>query len=76
MENSISHLKVRLVNSIAVKLNVENTRSRLVYAEVITTREQILKTIASYLINADVWLHIYNFPSQISLPHQRILVKV
>ena len=44
--NSLSQLKVSLMNSITIKLHVENTRSILVYAEEIATREHILKIFA------------------------------
>ena len=51
---SLSQLKVLLMNSIAIKLNVENPRSGLVYEEVRATREQILKRFSPDLIKSDL----------------------
>ena len=42
MGNSLSHLKVRLMNSIAIKILVENPSSILAYVEVRATREHII----------------------------------
>ena len=62
--------------STAIKIYVENPRSRSVYVEEIDTREEILKIFAPDLIKSDLWFHILKFVSQINLPHQITLVKV
>ena len=54
MGKSLSQLKVHLMNSITIKTHVENTRSRLVYAEVRASREHILKIFDPYLIKSDL----------------------
>ena len=59
---------------IAIKLSGENQRSRLAYAGVKATKEQILNKFALDLIKSDLWSHILKFVSQRNLPHQRILV--
>ena len=76
MEKSLSHLKVYLMKSIFIKIHGLNPRSRSVYAEVKSTKEQILKRFAPDLIKSDHWFHILKFVSQRNLPHQIILVKV
>ena len=50
MKKSLSRLKVRLMNSIAIKLHAENQSSRLFNAEERAAREQILKIFAPDLI--------------------------
>ena len=54
MEKSLSQLKLILTNSIAIKLHVENPRSRSVYAKVRDIRGKMLKTFAPDLIKADL----------------------
>ena len=54
VEKSLSHLKVCLMNSIAIKLHVENTRSISVYAEGRATKQHILKRFAPDLIKSDL----------------------
>ena len=54
MGNIQSQLKVNLMNSIAIKLHVENTSSRSVYAERRSTREHILKIFSPDLINSHI----------------------
>ena len=63
MGKVISHLKVHLMNSIAIKLHVENPKSILVYAEGRFIREQILKVFSPDLINSELWFHILKFIS-------------
>ena len=76
MYKSPSQIKVRLINSITTKLHVENTRSRLVYAEGRATREHILKIFDPYLIKSYLLIHIFKFASQVNLKHQITLAKV
>ena len=54
MGKSLSQIKVRLMNSIAIKLHVENLKSILVYAEGRATREHILKIFTPDLIKSDL----------------------
>ena len=75
MGKILSHLKVSLMNLITIKLPVENTRPRLVYAERRATRKQILKRFNPDLIKADLWFHILKFFSQRNLQNQVTFVK-
>ena len=76
MDKILSHLNACLINSITIKLHVENPRSISVYAEGRSTREQILKRFAPYLIKSDQWFHILKFVSQRIIPPQRTLLQV
>ena len=76
MKRSISQLKALLVNSMAIKIDVDNPNSISVNAEGEATREHILKRFASDLIKLDLWFHILNLVSQRNLPPQITLVKV
>ena len=75
-EKSLSDIKVCLMNSISIKLHVNNPRSRSVYAKVKATRGKILKIFGPNLIKSDLWFHILKFVSQSNFSPQRTLVKL
>ena len=54
IDNSLSQLKVHLMNSIAIKLHVKNPRPISVYKEGRATREHILNILVTYLIKSDL----------------------
>ena len=53
MEKNPPQIKSCLINSIAIRLDLENTRSKSVYAEEGATREHILKIFGPDLIKSD-----------------------
>ena len=57
-EKILSHLNVFYMNSIHIKLHVENPRSISVYEEKRSIREQILNIYIPYLIKLNLWFHI------------------
>ena len=75
MENILSQIKARLMNSISTKIHVKNPKSISVYAEVRATIGHILKRFVPYLIKSDLWFYILNFVFQINLSPQTTLVK-
>ena len=73
MENNLTQIKAPLINSIATKIYLVDTRSRLVYTEGIATRGHVLKRFVPDLINSDLLFHILNLVSLINLSPQKTL---
>ena len=55
MEKILSKIKVCLINSISIKLPVDNPSSISVYAQGRAMIELILKIFVPYLIKSDLW---------------------
>ena len=76
MGKSLSKLKARLMNSIAIKLHMGNVRSRSVCTDGRDSREYILKIFVADLTKSDRGSHIMKFFSQRNIPPKITLVKV
>ena len=63
------------MNSITIKINMENPKTISVFAEERTTKGNILKKFVPNLIKSDLLFNILTLVSQINQPQQRTLMK-
>ena len=71
-----SQLKAPLMNSSAIRIDMEHPRSISVYEEGRATSIHILKRFVPDLIKSDLWFHILKFASQINLSPPRKFVEL